>query len=158
MVYMSLLLLLVCALAVFGFLGYGGQTFAGGLRRRSAPEVVRGGAALAAAVAAGAYGWGLVGVAGVLVEARDGGTGSAPVHACRTPGGQTDGQVTGVRVDWLPLGVVCETGDGGSHGSGAVPACVTPLVLAFGPAAAGGAVCSAYAGQVRVRRRQRNAR
>ncbi|MFD5709318.1 hypothetical protein ACFWHW_02820 [Streptomyces pharetrae] len=157
MVFLSLLLLLVCALAVFGFLGYGGQTFAGGLRRQSLPEVLRGGSAIAAAVAAGAYGWGLVGVTGALVDAQDGGTGSAPVRACRTAGQRADGQVTGYRVDWLPIRFVCETSDGGSFGSGAVPAYVTPLVLGFGPAAAGGAVCSAWVVEVRVRqRRQRN--
>jgi len=157
MVYMSLLLLLVCALAVFGFLGYGGQTFAGGLRRQSLPEVLRGGAAIAAAVAAGAYAWGLLGVTGALVEVHDGGAGSAPVQACRMPGQQADGQVTGYHVDWLPLGFVCETSDGGSHGSGDVPAYVTPLVLGSGLAAAAGAVCSAYVVEARARqRRQRS--
>ncbi|HLL37142.1 MAG TPA: hypothetical protein VK545_25370 [Streptomyces sp.] len=153
---MSLLLLVVCAVAVVGFLGYGGQTFAGGLRRQSLPEVLRGGAAIAAAVAAGAYGWGLLGVSGAVMQAQDGGTGSAPVQACRTPGQQADGQVTGYHVDWVPLGFVCETSDGGSHGSGDVPAYVNPVAFGAGLAAAGGAVCSAYAVELRARQRQRN--
>lgn len=150
------LLVVVCVVGVFGFGGYGGQSLGGGLRRDDRVAVVRGLAALAAALALGAYGWGLLGVGGAVLEAEDGGTGSAPLRPCRAEGWEREAAaVVGYRVRWVPLEVVCETSDGGSYGSGDVPAYVNPLVFVFGVAAAGGALSCAYVGELRARQRRR---
>ncbi|MEV5321146.1 hypothetical protein AB0K92_26465 [Streptomyces sp. NPDC052687] len=156
MLLLGLLLLVVCVIAVVGFLGYGGQTLAGGGpgRESGLSGVLRGGAALAAAVAFAVYGWGLLGLAGALMDVEDGGTGSAPVRPCRASGWEEGAGVVGYDVTWVPLAFVCETGDGGSYGSGDVPAYVNPLVFLFGVAAAGGALSSAYVGEARARRRR----
>ncbi|QIJ66560.1 hypothetical protein G7Z13_13530 [Streptomyces sp. JB150] len=153
---MGLLLLVVCVIAVFGFLGYGEQTLAGAGPRREEelPRVLRGAAAVAASVAFAVYGWGLLGLAGALMDAEDGGTGSAPVRPCQASGWEQGAGVVGYDVTWVPLAFVCETSDGGSHGSGDVPAYVNPLVFVFGVAAAGGALSAAYVGEARARRRR----
>jgi hypothetical protein len=157
MFLLSLLFVVVCVIAVFGFLGYGGQTLAdSGLRRDGFPGVLRGCAAFAAAVAIGMYGWGLLGVTGALMDAEDGGTDSAPVRPCRTAGWpQAAAEVVDYRVRWLPLEFVCETGDGGNYSTDDVPDYVNPVVFGFGLAAAGSAISSAYVVELRARQRHR---
>ncbi|MGY1582817.1 hypothetical protein [Streptomyces sp. MN13] len=157
MVLLSLLFVVVCVIAVFGFLGYGGQTLAGsGTQPENTPAVLRGFAGVAAAVAFGMYGWGLLGVTGALMEAEDGGTDSAPVRPCRTDDWQqTAAGIVDYEVRLLPLGFVCETGDGGTYRTDDVPGYVNPVVFGFGLAAAGSAISSAYVVELRARQRHR---
>jgi hypothetical protein len=89
------------------------------------------------------------------MDAEDGGTGSAPVRSCRTPGWEEGhAAVVGYHVTWVPLAFVCETSDGGSYESGDVPSYVNPVVFGFGVAAAAGALSSAYVGESRARQRR----
>ncbi|CAL9560829.1 hypothetical protein SUDANB105_04618 [Streptomyces sp. enrichment culture] len=157
MFLLSLLFVVVCVIAVFGFLGYGGQTLAGsGMRPENTPAVLRGFAGVAAAVAFGMYGWGLLGVTGALMEAEDGGTDSAPVRPCRTGGWQQAAAgIVDYEVRLLPLGFVCETSDGGTYRTDDVPGYVNPVVFGFGLAAAGSAISSAYVVELRARQRRR---
>lgn len=142
---MTLLLLLLipaglvttCALLGYGLSGLGRA----GLRRTDRRAWLRSAAALLGAVAAGLYTWGLLLVAGAVLEAEDGGTDSAPLRPCRTPG-EWERALTVIdySVDYVPLRFVCETTGGGSYSAEVVPGHVNPTVLLVALAAAGCAV------------------
>jgi hypothetical protein len=156
-VFLLILLFVVVAVIVaVGLCGYGGRTLSDhGLRRASAPVVLRGLAALAGAGACALYAWGLLAVCGAVMEAEDGGTDSSPPRSCRTAGWEERHQqgieIVGHKVTYLPLGFVCETSDGGSYDTGDVPGYVNPAVLCLALAAAGGAIGSGYVSELRAR-------
>ncbi|MFE9636191.1 hypothetical protein [Streptomyces sp. NPDC006463] len=150
-----LLLLLIPAglVAAFGFFGYGLVTLGRIGRRRTGPPVwQRGLAALLAGVAAAFYTWGLLHVAGAVVDAEDGGTDSSPLRPCRTPG-QWERALTVVdyTVDYVPLRFVCETTGGGRYAAESVPGYVNPAVLGFALAAAVCAGAAAVGSERRAR-------
>ncbi|MFC7307776.1 hypothetical protein ACFQVC_26575 [Streptomyces monticola] len=121
-----------------GLLGYGlGTLGRTGLRRADRRRRLRSGAALLGATAAAVYTWGLLHVAGAVLEAEDGGAGSSPLLPCRTPG-QWERALTVVdyTVDYLPLRFVCETTDGGAYAAESVPDYVNPAALGLTLAAA----------------------
>ncbi|WP_328927622.1 hypothetical protein OG429_25745 [Streptomyces sp. NBC_00190] len=150
-----LLLLLIPAglVAAFGLFGYGlvtlGRT---GRRRTGRPVWKRGLAALLAGVAAAFYTWGLLYVAGAVVDAEDGGTDSSPLRPCRTPG-QWERALTVVdyTVDYVPLRFVCETTGGGRYAAESVPGYINPAALGFALAAAVCAGAAALESERRVR-------
>ncbi|WP_432083035.1 hypothetical protein [Streptomyces sp. WAC 04229] len=96
---------------------------------------------LAGCAAAGAvllYAWGALCVAFAVMEAEDGGTGSAPLRPCRTgEHPELSGRIVDYSVSWLPLGFRCETSDGDGYASDDVPGYVNPgaAVLALTAAA-----------------------
>ncbi|GGO46213.1 hypothetical protein [Streptomyces lasiicapitis] len=134
-------LVLIGLIAVFGFVGYGCGTLGRiGLRQADRETWLRSCAALLCAAAAATYIWGLLGVTGAVVEAEDGGTDSAPIRSCRTPGWQEREATAGIidyTVDYVPLRFVCETSDGGSYATDAAPGYVNPAALGFALAALG---------------------
>lgn len=150
---MALLLLLLVPgglAALVALTGYGVRELA----RAGAGRAGRGGllrvlASLVGAATVAVYVWGLLHVVGAVLSAEDGGTDSAPIRSCRTPGWQewaADPGITGYTVRYLPLRFVCETGDGGSYATGHVPRYVNPVVLCAGLTAlacAGGAALTA---------------
>ncbi|MFF4431549.1 hypothetical protein ACFYZ4_20545 [Streptomyces sp. NPDC001513] len=143
---MALLLLLLIPAApvvALGLLGYGVAT----LGRRGRHRNV---AALLGAVAAGLYTWGLLHVAGAVVEAEDGGASSSPLLPCRTPGQEERAaKVVDYSVDYVPLRFVCETTGGGSYAAESVPGYVNPAVAGLTLAAA---VCAVVPALVSGRR------
>ncbi|MFJ8533152.1 hypothetical protein [Streptomyces sp. NPDC093591] len=163
---MFLLILLFAVVAVIvavGLCGYGGRTLSDhGLRRAGAPAVLRGVAALAGAGACALYAWGLLAVCGAVMTAEDGGTDSSPPRSCRTAGWserhQQGIEIVDYKVTYVPLGFVCETSDGGSYDNGDVPGYVNPAVLGLGLTAAGGAIGSGYASELRARAESRRGR
>lgn len=151
---LSLLFVVVLAACGFGLVGYGFGAVADGMAGlREPPAVLRGIAALAGACAVVVYAWGLLHVVGALLEAEDGGTDSAPVRSCRTPGWEAR-DISGYHVSFVPLGFVCETGDGGTYDNGDVPGYVNPAAAVFALAGAGGAVTAGYASERRARSTQ----
>ena len=116
---------------------------------------------LAGCAAAGAvllYGWGAVCVAFAVMEAEDGGTGSAPLRPCRTDRHpELSGRVVDYSVSWLPLGFRCETSDGDGYASDDVPMYVNPGTAALALTAAASAVAAGYATEPRARAAVRKA-
>lgn len=95
-------------------------------------------AAILGAVAAALYTWGLLHVAGAVIDAEDGGADSSPLRPCRTPGQWERAlHVVDYTVDYVPLRFVCETKGGGSYAAESVPGYVNPGVLGSVLAAAG---------------------
>lgn len=143
---------LLCVLALAGYgLGTLGRS---GVRGAGRGVRLKCGAALLGACAAAMYTWGLMHVAGAVIEAEDGGTGSAPLRPCSSPGPDERAlQVTGYRVEYVPLSFVCETKDGGSYAAASVPGYVNPAAVGF----ALGAVVCAGAAAVELERRAREA-
>ncbi|MFJ4987540.1 hypothetical protein ACIP9H_27520 [Streptomyces sp. NPDC088732] len=150
-------LLLVPAglIAVLGLAGYGlGTLGRSGVRGAGREVRLKSGAALLGACAVAMYTWGLMHVAGAVIEAEDGGTDSAPLRPCRSPGPWDRAlHVVGYRVEYVPLGFVCETKDGGSYTAASVPGYVNPAAVGF----ALGAVVCAGAAAVESERRARKA-
>ncbi|WP_432100863.1 hypothetical protein [Streptomyces sp. WAC 04229] len=115
---------------------------------------------LAGCAAAGAvllYAWGALCVAFAVMEAEDGGTGSAPLRPCRT--GQhpeLSARVVGYSVSWLPLGFRCETSDGEGYASDDVPGYVNPAAAVLALTAVGSAVAAGYSTELRARAAARN--
>ncbi|MFE7269829.1 hypothetical protein [Streptomyces sp. NPDC057623] len=156
MFLLILLFVVIVVIVAVGLCGYGGRTLSDhGLRRASAPFGLRGLAALAGAGACALYAWGLLAVCGAVMTAEDGGTDSSPPRSCRTAGWMERHrqgiEIAGYRVEYLPLGFVCETSDGGSYDNGDVPGYVNPAVLGLALAAAGGAIGSGYLTELRAR-------
>ncbi|MCT9084790.1 hypothetical protein [Streptomyces fulvoviolaceus] len=123
--------------------------------RKNLPIRLRRLAVLAGAVAAAAYAWGLLHVAGAVMEAEDGGTDSAPIRPCRTAGWpereRGGAGIVDYSVSFVPLGFACETQGGGSYTTEHVPAYVNPVALGCALAAAGLGVSSGYASELRAR-------
>ncbi|MFD4260692.1 hypothetical protein ACFWR9_24495 [Streptomyces sp. NPDC058534] len=115
---------------------------------------------LAGCAAAGAvllYAWGVLCVAFAVMEAEDGGTGSAPLRPCRTDEHpELSGRIVDYSVSWLPLGFRCETADGDGYTSDDVPGYVNPGTAVLALTAAGSAVAAGYATEPRARAAARN--
>ncbi|OIJ64381.1 hypothetical protein WN71_029500 [Streptomyces mangrovisoli] len=128
------------------FIGYGlGSIGRVGVRAADRRMWLRTAGALLGAVAVALYTWGLLCVAGAVLDAEDGGTDSSPLRPCRTPG-QSERALTVVdySVAYVPLRFVCETDDGGSYTADSVPPHLNPAVLGAGLAAAGCALAAAW--------------
>ncbi|WP_020121156.1 hypothetical protein [Streptomyces canus] len=110
---------------------------------------LRGTATLAGAGALAVYVWGLLHLVGAVLEAEDGGTGSAPLPPCR--GNEQVAQVIDYSVGYLPLSFDCETTGGGSYTADVIPAYVNPAAVGLALAAVGCAVSSAYVSELRLR-------
>ncbi|MFG3322036.1 hypothetical protein ACGF3J_28655 [Streptomyces sp. NPDC048171] len=161
---LSLLLVAVATAVVLG------RAARGGARREGRAPVAAPTAAspaagapfrvLAGCAAAGAvllYAWGALCVAFAVLEAEDGGTGSAPLRPCRTgEHPELSARVVGYSVSWLPLGFRCETSDGDGYASDGVPGYVNPATAVLALTAAGSAVAAGYATELRARAAARN--
>lgn len=159
MAWLSLLFFVIAAITAVALTGHGfGRLADRGLRRSGLPVILRGVAALTGAAALALYAFGLLGVIGAIMTAQDGGTDSAPPQSCRTAGWWERHEQGIEIVDWsvsyVPLGFVCETSDGGSYDNGDVPGYVNPAALGLALAAAGCAVGSGYATELRARKRE----
>ncbi|NEB04891.1 hypothetical protein [Streptomyces sp. SID13726] len=145
------LLILVLVVTGCGLLGYGaGRTADCFARLGDLPSGLRGVAALAGAVAAAVYAWGLLHVGGAVLDAEDGGANSSPILPCRSD--ERAAHVTDYSVSFIPLDFVCETNDGDSYPTDDVPAYITPVAVGLALAAAGCAVSSGYVTELRARR------
>ncbi|MET9775802.1 hypothetical protein ABZ023_16390 [Streptomyces sp. NPDC006367] len=156
---LALLLLVLVAVAAAVLLGRGSGTYpraaASGAvapvpRRPGAPfRVVAGTAGGAAALL---YLWGLLCVGLAVMEAEDGGTGSAPLRPCRTGAPpEPAGRIVDYSVSYLPLGFRCETADGDGYDSADVPGYVDPGVAVLALTAVASAVAAGYATELRAR-------
>ncbi|MCX5333792.1 MULTISPECIES: hypothetical protein [unclassified Streptomyces] len=159
MAWLSLLLFVIAAITAVALTGQGfGRLADRGIRRSGLPVILRSLAALAGAAAVALYALGLLGVIGAIMTAQDGGTDSAPPQSCRTAGWWERHEQGIEIVDWsvsyVPLGFVCETSDGGSYDNGDVPGYVNPAALGLALTAAGCAVGSGYATELRTRKRE----
>ncbi|MFC5201444.1 hypothetical protein [Streptomyces kaempferi] len=158
MVPLLLLLLPGGLVACVALTGYGfGRLGRPGAERADGGGRLRGSAALVGAAAVAVYVWGLLHVAGAVLAAEDGGTDSAPIRPCRTPGWQEwarDPGITGYTVSYLPVRFVCETGDGGRYATGHVPRYVNPAFFCLAVAAVALAGTAALDTERRTRRRQ----
>ncbi|MFI9612157.1 hypothetical protein ACIHCM_10860 [Streptomyces sp. NPDC052023] len=154
--FLLLLLIIVGAVTAFGLCGYGfGTLSAHGVRRADTAARLRSLAALAGAAAAALYTWGALHVFGGLLEAEDGGTGSAPIRPCLAAGGPQKAAVTlraDVRV--VPIRLVCHTKTGESYPAG-VPGYVNPAVAFLALSSAFLAVGAGYATELRTRKQGR---
>ncbi|GLP65519.1 hypothetical protein TUSST3_21390 [Streptomyces sp. TUS-ST3] len=110
---------------------------------------LRGVATLAAFVGLVVYIWGLLHLAGSILEAEDGGANSAPLPPCR--GNAQVVHVIDYSVSFLPLSFDCETTGGGSYSAGVIPGYVNPVAVGCALAAVGCAVASAYVAELRLR-------
>ncbi len=156
MFLLLLLFVLVLVIVAVGLCGYGvGALSDPRVRQAGASGVLRGLAALAGAGACALYAWGLLGVTGAVMTAEDGGTDSSPPRSCRTQGWlerhQRGIEIVDHRVSYVPLGLVCETSDGGGYDTGDVPGYVNPGVLGLALAGAGCAVGAGYVSELRAR-------
>ncbi|MFD5312332.1 hypothetical protein ACFV4X_07275 [Streptomyces ardesiacus] len=119
-------------------------------RRPGAPFRAVAGAAGGAAVLL--YLWGVLCVALAVMSAEDGGADSSPPRPCRTGvSPQLSGTVVGHSASYLPLGLRCETADGGGYDSADVPGYLNPAVAALALTAVGSGVAAGCATERRVR-------
>ncbi|MEU6816092.1 hypothetical protein [Streptomyces sp. NPDC046860] len=109
-----LLGIVVAVVTAFGLAGYGFPTIGKGGRE----NVARGAAALAGALAASAYVWGLAS----LVRDESG-----TARACQDANPALYGQVGSYSVSYLPPALECHLTSGGSYGA-AVPGFLTPVL------------------------------
>ncbi|WP_329133700.1 hypothetical protein OG552_16715 [Streptomyces sp. NBC_01476] len=146
------LILLIAAVTVFGLAGYGFGTLGrAGLRRPGPGVVLRSAAAVLGAVAVACYAVGLLGVAGAVLEAHDGGADSAPIRPCRTGSPERDAHIADYSVRYVPLGFVCETADGASYVTDDVPAHLNSAAAGTALAAVACAVAAALHSERRAR-------
>lgn len=110
---------------------------------------LRGLAMLAVLVALAVYTWGLLHLAGAVLEAEDGGANSAPLPPCR--GNMQVVHVIDYSVSFLPLSFDCEMKDGDSYSADAIPGYVNPVAVGSALASVGCAVASAYVAELRLR-------
>jgi hypothetical protein len=110
---------------------------------------LRGTAVLAGSGAVAAYVWGLLHLAGAVLEAEDGGTNSAPIPPCR--GNDQAVHVIDYAVGYLPLSFDCEMKDGGSYTAEVIPAYVNPAAVGLALAAVGCAVSAGWVSELRLR-------
>lgn len=92
-----MLLVVVLSITACALLGRGcGSLAEKGLRRTSLPKALRGFASISGAGAVAVYAWGLLGVAGAIMEAEDGGRTRRPIGpAVRPVGSSGSGAATG---------------------------------------------------------------
>lgn len=110
---------------------------------------LRGFATLAGLVALVVYTWGLLHLAGSVLEAEDGGASSAPLPPCR--GNEQAVHVIDYSVSFFPLSFDCEMTGGGSYPAEVIPGYVNPVAVGSALAAVGCAVASAYVAELRLR-------
>jgi hypothetical protein len=110
---------------------------------------LRGFATLAGLVALVMYTWGLLHLAGAILEAEDGGAGSAPIPPCR--GNEQAVHVIDYSVSYFPLSFDCEMKGGGSYPAEVIPGYVNPVAVGSALAAVGCAIASAYVAELRLR-------
>ncbi|MFJ2771804.1 hypothetical protein [Streptomyces sp. NPDC087300] len=145
------LVTLIAAIAACGLFGYG----CGVVVRRG--PVVCAVAGLLGAVAAAAYAVGGVYLGLAVLDAEDGGTGSAPMRPCVAAGPERAAHVVGYEVELVPLGFTCVVGEGdaaggGDYRAGVVPRPLNLVVFGGGVLAAGVALSGAYAKHARIER------
>ena len=116
---------------------------------RNLPSKLRGFAALAGSLAMAVYMWGLLHLLFAVMQAEDGGTGSAPLPPCRS--GEQAAHVIDYSVGYLPLSFVCELKEGGGYEADVIPGYVNPGAVGLALAAVGSAVASAYVTELRLR-------
>ncbi|WP_217254196.1 hypothetical protein [Streptomyces sp. AC602_WCS936] len=159
---MILLLLLVVAVVTAVLVSRGAGTYPRRPRTEAAPRGVpaprkpgapfRVLAGVAGGAAALLYLWGLVCVGFAVMEAEDGGTGSAPLRPCRADAPpELAGRIVDYSVSYLPLGFRCETADGDGYDSADIPGYVNPGVAVLALAAVAGAVAAGYTTELRAR-------
>ncbi|MER5629719.1 hypothetical protein [Streptomyces nitrosporeus] len=159
MAYLLLLFLPLAAIAVFALLGYGCGTLGRlGVRQAGREIRLRCAAAVLAALAVGMYAWGMLHVAGAVLEAEDGGTSSSPIPSCRTSDEARWYHVIDYHVSYLPLRFVCETTDGGGYTPDTVPGYVGPSAALLALAAAGTGATAAIESERRATRVRRGTR
>ncbi|MEU8155844.1 hypothetical protein AB0B94_19465 [Micromonospora sp. NPDC048986] len=93
-------------------------------------------ALLLGAGAVAVYAWGLLHLGYAVMQAEDGGAGSAPVGPCRQAGPQVASLVVGYDVSLLPLHFECRLSGGGAYVTSSVPGYVTPATVGLGLVAA----------------------
>ncbi|AQS70247.1 hypothetical protein [Streptomyces pactum] len=154
----ALLLLVLVAVVTAVVLGRRAGTYARTAPEDAAPAPARPGggfrvlAGCAGAAAAVLYAWGALCVAFAVMEAEDGGTGSAPLRPCRTSEHpELSARIVDYSASYLPLRFRCETADGDGYDSDNVPGYVNPGVAVLALTAAAGAVAAGYATESRAR-------
>ncbi|MFB7087651.1 hypothetical protein [Streptomyces sp. NPDC056296] len=109
-------------------------------------------AGCAGTAAALLYVWGALCVAFAVMEAEDGGTGSAPLRPCRTSEHpELSARIVDYSTSYLPLRFRCETADGDGYDSDNVPGYVNPGVAVLALTAVAGAVAAGYTTEFRAR-------
>ncbi|MCG5445676.1 hypothetical protein NIE79_004134 [Micromonospora sp. NIE79] len=93
-------------------------------------------ALLVGAGAVALYAWGLLNVGYAVLQAEDGGAGSAPAGPCREAGPQVASLVVGYDVSFLPLRFECRLTGGGAYVTSAVPGYVNQGTAGLGLVAA----------------------
>jgi hypothetical protein len=150
MVCALLFLLPAAPVAAFGLFGY---AFGRRGAWRSGVDRLRSTAAVLGAAATCVYGLGLLGLAGAVMDAEDGGVDSAPLLPCRVPGDPERAMhVTGYTVGYLPVRFVCETSNGDDYAPETAPGWVGTAAAGLALAAAA-AACGAAAAGARPARR-----
>lgn len=146
MVLLIFLLLPAAPITAFGLTGYGlGGLARAGRTRTDRRAWLRSSAALLGAAAAAVYTWGLLGLAGAVLDAEDGGTDSSPLRPCRDPDRPERAiHVVDYSVRYVPLRFVCENKGGGGYAAGSVPGWVNPTALGLAVPAVALATAATY--------------
>ncbi|WP_444948739.1 hypothetical protein [Micromonospora ureilytica] len=106
------------------------------LRSKERVGRLRAVALLAGAATVAVYAWGLLHLGYAVMQAEDGGAGSAPVGPCREAGPQVASLVIDYDVSLLPLRFECRLSGGGTYVTSSVPGYVTPGTAGLGLVAA----------------------
>ncbi|WP_328437169.1 hypothetical protein OHA71_07900 [Streptomyces sp. NBC_00444] len=123
--------LLLCLLLVLGAVAAGVAFYAKGMTavwKGGLTHSLRGLAFVVAASAAAIYAWGMLYVAGAVLEAEDGGTDSSPIRPCRTGVYERDYWIDDYQVWYVPVRFVCHRRDGTTYDEG-VPGYVNPVLV-----------------------------
>lgn len=118
--------IVVVVLAICGLVAVGRR------RGRSRQSRLRGTAFLMGAVAVALYVWGMLHVAGAVLEAEDGGTDSSPLRPCREAGIEVAYHVDGYDVGYLPLRFDCQVDGRTAYTTSTVPGYVNPATALLG--------------------------
>ncbi|MGW5354469.1 hypothetical protein ACWERV_28620 [Streptomyces sp. NPDC004031] len=96
---------------------------------------------------------GLLALTLTILDAQDNGADTSPLRPCRVAGHpERAANVTGYRVEYVPLRFVCDTTDGDDYSADAVPGWITPVAAGFAVAGVGCACAAAVEGERRARR------
>ncbi|RAO09722.1 hypothetical protein ONO23_01237 [Micromonospora noduli] len=106
------------------------------LRNSERSGRVRTAALLVGAGAVALYAWGLLHLGYAVMQAEDGGAGSAPVGPCRQAGPQVASRVVDYDISFLPLHFECRLSGGGTYVTSSVPGYVNPGTAGLGLVAA----------------------
>lgn len=121
------------------------------VRKNERSGRLRAAALLVGAGAVALYAWGLLHLAYAVMQAEDGGAGSAPVGPCREAGPQVASLVVGYDVSFLPIHFECRLSGGGSYVTSSVPGYVNQGTAGLGLVAA---ACGVLASTTARRTRQ----